>query len=59
MNNYRNMDYNVYSTIDELFLTYHIRIRNIDYNHRNTIRIAKTETVDPALYFRIILAENS
>lgn len=53
------MDYNVYSTIDELFLTYHIRIRNIDYNHRNTIRIAKTETVDPALYFRIILAENS
>lgn len=34
-------------------------MRNIDYNHKNTIRIAKTDTIDPSFYFRVILAENS
>lgn len=59
MQNYRNMDFAVYQTIDELLMAHNIRNKSIEYNFKNTIRILKGESIEQTFYFRVLLAENS
>jgi len=60
MQNYRNMEFAVYQTVDELMMAYNIRMKTIEYNQKNSIRTFKAESiVDQAFYYRVLLAENS
>lgn len=59
MGGYANIDPTIYTTVDELFLSYHIRSKNIDYNHKNTIRIIRPDFINCTFYIRVLLAPNS
>lgn len=59
MQNFRNLDYAIYQCADELLMCYNIRNRSIEYNHKNTIRTLKAESIDQNFYYRVLLAENS
>jgi hypothetical protein len=40
-------------------MSYHIRSKNIDFNHKNTIRINRQDMIDHTFYYRVLMAENS